>query len=81
MAKIAQFKAFFGLEGFLTVHSHTAQTFDLATQCAATQNMRLRDALHLATALQSGCRFLITNYAGIKSSDEIKVIHVKVLQA
>lgn len=81
MAKIAQFKAFFGLEGFLTVHSHTAQTFDLAAQCAATQNMRLRDALHLATALQSGCRFLITNYAGIKSSDEIKVIHVKVLQA
>ena len=80
-AKIAQFKAFFGLEGFLTVHSHTAQTFDLAAQFAGTQGMRLMDALHYATAIQSGCRFLITNDAGIKSSDEIEVIYVKALQA
>ena len=81
MAKIAQFKTFFSLEGFLTVHAHTAQTFDLAAQFAGTQNMRLMDALHYATAIQSGCRFLITNDAGIKSSDEIEVIYVKALQA
>ena len=43
--------------------------------------MRLMDALHYATAIQSGCRFLITNDAGIKSSEEIEVIYVKALQA
>jgi predicted nucleic acid-binding protein len=80
-AKIAQFKAFFGLQGFLTVHAHTAQTFDLAAQLAGVQGMRLMDALHYATAIQSGCRFLITNDAGIKSSDEIEVLYVKALQA
>ena len=79
--KVAQFKAFFGLEGFLTVHAHTAQTFDLAAQLAGTQGMRLMDALHYATAIQSGCRFLVTNDTGIKSSGEIEVIHVKALQA
>jgi predicted nucleic acid-binding protein len=80
-AKIAQFKAFFGLEGFLTVHAHTVQTFDLAAQFAGTQGMRMMDALHYATAIQSGCRFLVTNDAGIKSSEEIEVIYVKALQA
>lgn len=80
-AKVAQFKAFFGLEGFLMVHAHTAQTFDLAAQLAGTQGMRLMDALHYATAIQSGCRFLVTNDTGIKSSGEIEVIHVKALQA
>ena len=79
--KVAQFKAFFGLEGFLTVHAHTAQTFDLAAQLAGTQGMRLMDALHYATAIQSGCRFLVSNDTGIKSSGEIEVIHVKALQA
>ena len=79
--KIAQFKAFFGLQGFLTVHAHTAQTFDLAAQLAGTQGMRLIDALHFATAIESGCRFLVTNDASIKSSDEIEVIYVKALQA
>ena len=79
MAKTAQFKAFFSLEGFLTVHSHTAQTFDLAAQFAGTRNMRLIDALHYATALQAGCRFFITNDAGIKSTDELEVIQIKAL--
>ena len=82
-AKIAQFKAFFGLPGFLTVHTHPAQTFDLAAQFAGRQGMRLIDALHYATAIESGCRFLVTNDAGtgIKSSDEIEVIYVKDLLA
>ena len=80
-AKIAQFKAFFGLPGFLTVHAHTAQTFDLAAQLTGTQGMRLMDALHFAMAIESSCRFLVTNDTGIKSSDEIEVIYVKALQA
>ena len=80
-AKTAQFKAFFGLEGFLTIHTHSAQTFDLAAQLAGTQGMRLMNALHYATAIQSDCRFLVTNDAGIKSSEEIEVVYVKALQA
>lgn len=79
MAKIAQFKAFFSLEGFLTVHSHSAQTFDLAAQFAGTRNMRLIDALHCATALQAGCRFLVTNDMGFKSGDGLEVIQLNAL--
>ena len=50
-------------------------------QFAGTKNMRLMAALHYATAIQSGCRFLITIDEGMKSSDEIEVIYVKGLQA
>lgn len=81
VAKIAKFKAFFGLKDFLTIHAHTAQTFDLAAQLAGTQGMRLMDALHCATAIQSGCRFLVTNDGGIKNSDALEIISVKALQA
>ncbi len=80
VTQIAQFKAFFGLEGFLTIYAHTAQTFDLAAQLAGTQGMRLMDALHCATAIQCGCHFLVTNDGGIKSSDGLEVISVKALQ-
>ena len=81
VTRIAKFKAFFGLEGFLTIHAHTAQSFDLAAQLAGTEGMRLMDALHCATAIQSGCRFLVTNDGGIKSSAALEVISVKALQA
>lgn len=79
VTRIAKFKAFFGLEGFLTIHAHTAQSFDLAAQIAGTQGMRLMDALHYATAIQSGCHFLVTNDAGIKSSAALEVVAVKAL--
>lgn len=79
VARIAKFKAFFGLEGFLTIHTHTAQTFDLAAQLAGTQGMRLMDALHYATAIQSGCRFLVTNDRRIDSSAALEIISVKAL--
>ena len=81
VTQIAKFKSFFELEGFLTIYAHTAQTFDLAAQFAGTQGMRLTDALHYATAIQSGCRFLVTNDGGIKNSDALEIISVKALQA
>ena len=68
LTKIAKFKAFFGLDGFLTVPAYTAQTFDLAAQLAGTQGMRLIDALHYATAIQLGCRFLVTNDGASKAA-------------
>ena len=41
--------------------------------------MRLMDALHYATAIEAGCRFMVTNDGGIKSSDELEVVSVKSL--
>lgn len=56
LAMIEQFKAFFYREDFLTILPHESKTFDLAAQLSAKHGMKLIDALHLATALQAGCK-------------------------
>jgi predicted nucleic acid-binding protein len=59
--EIARGKGLFTRENFLTVLSHNANTFDLASQLRARHGLKLIDSLHYATALNAGCRFLISN--------------------
>lgn len=76
---IEQFKAFFAQENFLTILAHDANTFDLAAKLAGTKGMKLIDSLHMATALQAGCDYLITHDKGIKSVDGICIVQLSTL--
>lgn len=76
IATIEQFRAFFAQEDFLTVLPHDSKAFDLASRIAGTKGMKLVDSLHMATAVQAGCDFLITHDKGIKPVDGIKIIQL-----
>jgi predicted nucleic acid-binding protein len=78
-SEIARGKALFRREGFLKVLSHDASTFDLTAQIRATSAMRMLDALHLATALQAGCRYILTNDRDFKSDASLEVIPISSL--
>ena len=65
--QIARFKRFFEQKNFLNVLSHDKSTFDTAAQIVAQHRLKLIDALHVATAVQSNCAFFITNDLSIQS--------------
>lgn len=77
LAMIEQFKAFFYREDFLTILPHESKTFDLAAQISAKHGMKLIDALHLATALQAGCKYLITQDMGFKQIEGMELVNLK----
>lgn len=77
VALIVGIKEFFATEGMLSIVPHDTSTFDLAAQFRGKQGMKFIDALHYATALKRGCKFLITNDIGFKSSDSVEVVLLK----
>lgn len=78
-ALVESVKTFFGMEDFLSIQPHDAETFDLAAQLRAERGLKFIDALHYATAIQAGCKFFLTNDGGIQSSDVLEVVPVKTL--
>lgn len=77
--RISEFKAFFGDEEFITVLPHTKKVFELAAELSPKRGMKLIDALHYATAALAGCRFMLTNDLGFKSSVSLEVIHLNAM--
>jgi predicted nucleic acid-binding protein len=75
--EIARGKAFFARENFLTVLPHSSDLFDMASRLRAETGMKLIDSLHYATALKTGCKFLLTNDKGIRSTPDLEVILVQ----
>ena len=76
---VANIKAFFRMEDFLSICPHDAETFDLASRLRAKYNQKFIDAMHYATAIRAGCKFIITNDSGIKSNDFLEVILLSAL--
>ena len=74
---VANIKAFFYADDFLSIESLDSNTFDLCAQIRAKYNMKFADALHYATALKTGCKFFITNDTGIRSTDALEVVLIK----
>jgi predicted nucleic acid-binding protein len=72
--EIARGKGLFTRENFLTVLGHDANTFDLASQLRARHGLKLIDSLHYATALNAGCRFLISNDIDFKRGSALELI-------
>lgn len=73
-ALAAQFKRFFAQRKLLTVVAHEREVFDNAAMLVAKNRMKFVDALHVATAINTGCHFFITNDAGIASVEGLEVI-------
>ena len=80
LSLVANFKAFFATENFLSIQAHDAAIFDLAAQLRAKRGIKLIDALHYATALKAGCSFFLSNDSGIKSDAHMEVIAINALQ-
>lgn len=80
VAIISGFKDFFHKKDFLSIHSHNTTTFELASQIAGKQSMKLVDSLHLATAIKAGCQYLITMDGGFKSVGGVKIIQLQNLK-
>ena len=52
----------------------TFEIADKAAQLRAQYNLRTPDALHIASAIESGCQALLTNDLGIKRVTELRVL-------
>jgi predicted nucleic acid-binding protein len=78
-SEIARTKTLFKREAFLTVVRHAEESFDLMAHLRATTNMRMLDALHYATAVNVGCRYLLTNDKDFKTTGTIEVIGISSL--
>ncbi len=78
-AEIARGKAFFNRKNFITVLGHSAEVFDIASRLRATQNLKLIDALHYATAHHAGCTYFITHdkdFNAVESREGLEVIRL-----
>jgi predicted nucleic acid-binding protein len=73
-ALASRFKRFFAQKNFISILGHDRDIFDAAAMLVARNRMKFIDALHVATAVNGGCHFFLTNDAGIKSSADIEVI-------
>lgn len=71
---VAGIRKFFAREHFIQRLPHDAACFELAAELRGTRGGKLIDALHYATALRNGCRFLLSNDHGFKSDQRLAVL-------
>lgn len=64
-------------EHFIQRLPHDAACFELAAELRGKQGGKLIDALHYATALRAGCRFLLTNDHAFKSNERLTVLRLE----
>lgn len=76
-AAIHRIRQLFARQHFIQRLQHNAACFELAAELRGKQGGKLIDALHYATALQGGCRFLLTNDRAFKSSERLAVLGLK----
>lgn len=73
-------RGFFRTPGLLTVVDHSSADFDLAARVRGERGAALVDALHVATAVHSGCTVLVTNDARMPSLPGLEVIGLQELE-
>ena len=76
VARIAEFLE----SGLVDVRAHTREAFELAARIRATYRTSLPDALHVATAVTSGCSVLVTNDQRMPSVPGLEVVRLEELQ-
>lgn len=74
--RISEFLA----SGLVDVRSHTREAFEVAARIRATHRTSLPDALHVATALTTGCTVLVTNDLRMPSVPGLEVVRLQELQ-
>lgn len=71
--QVRNIKALFD-EGFFSLLTHTRDVLEMTAEIRATQNLKMADAIHAATAIHYQCDFIITADKGI--SGRLKGIEV-----
>jgi predicted nucleic acid-binding protein len=61
-------------QDYLTVFSVSPEIAKLAAELRATKNFRTPDAIQIATAIQNGADFFLTNDMGLKSLSNLTVL-------
>ncbi len=70
-------QSLFDGRGYFTLLSHTREMFVLAGHIRGTQKLRMPDAIHTATAIQSGCKFMLTHDATFaRRAQGVEVINI-----
>ena len=59
-----------------TLISPIQDTFLLAAELGGKLSMRTPDAIHMACAIESKCKYFITNDKGIKSTADVTVVQI-----
>lgn len=59
-----------------TLISPNQDTFLLAAELGGKLSMRTPDAIHMACAIESKCKYFITNDKGIKSTGDVSVVQI-----
>ena len=73
---VSRFKSFFTQKNFLSIAEQGPDCFDDAAMIAGQKRMKLIDAIHYRTALQAGCRFLLTNDRGFATDADMVVLQI-----
>lgn len=76
---ISRFRNFFNKEGFVECRPHDSTCFDTAAMLRGTTGVPLIDALHLATAKQSGCDGLVTGDLRMKPALGLPIVNLRAL--
>ena len=71
---------FFRTSGMTSIIGHDADAFDVAARLRADRGVPFVDAIHMATALGAGCRYLITNDACMPSIDGLEIVRLQDLE-
>jgi uncharacterized protein len=59
-----------------TLISLNQDTFLLAAELGGKLSMRTPDAIHMASAIESKCKYFVTNDKGIKSTGDVSVVQI-----
>jgi predicted nucleic acid-binding protein len=59
-----------------TLISPNQDTFLLAAELGGKLSMRTPDAIHMACAIESKCKYFITNDRGIKSTGDVSIVQI-----
>jgi predicted nucleic acid-binding protein len=59
-----------------TLISPNQDTFLLAAELGGKMSMRTPDAIHMACAIESKCKYFVTNDKGIKSTGDVSVVQI-----
>lgn len=70
---VARIKAFLAT-GLVDIRPHTREAFEQAAHVRATRRTSLPDALHVATALSTGCTMLVTNDARMPRVPGLEIV-------
>ena len=82
IVNIEKIKSIFSNDGFFQPISHDRETLELAAHLRATKNLKMIDAIHVATAMRAKCSHFITHDGQIyKNTKGIEVIDISKLNA